>query len=350
MLCLCLVSGVPAQAADSATADPNLTDDRRLSEPLTLPNWFKNSFLEMEDDLDAAVKAGKRGLIIYFHRDDCPYCKAHLEHNWGRKDIAAYTRKHFDVITINVRGDRDVLDFDQTVSTEKEFALRHHANFTPSLIFYDANGRVALRLVGYRPPYQFRAALEYVADGHYRKENFRAYLARGERATSFGQDTLNEHDAFGRPPYILDRSRITGQRPLVVFFEERRCHPCDVLHGGPLSDDGTTGKLLALDAVQLDMWSNTPVVTPDGRRMNAKQWADRMGLSYAPTLIFYDERGAEIIRVDSVVGFFRLNRVLDYVVSGGYRQEPSFIKWREQQRAERERKNKPPHIPAFTED
>jgi hypothetical protein len=28
------------------------------------------------------------------------------------------------------------------------------------------------------PPYQFRAALEYVADAHYRRESFRDYLAR----------------------------------------------------------------------------------------------------------------------------------------------------------------------------
>ena len=34
-------------------------------------------------------------------------------------------------------------------------------NFTPSLVFYDADGNIALRLRGYYPPYQFRAALEY---------------------------------------------------------------------------------------------------------------------------------------------------------------------------------------------
>ena len=61
---------------------------------------------------------------------------------------------------------------------------------------------------------------------------------------------------------------------------------------------------------------------------SAKAWADKLGLSYAPTIIFYDESGKEIIRVDSVVGFFRLKNVLRYVNTRAYRKQPSYQIWR----------------------
>lgn len=331
MLLLVLTAwvGLPAHAAGEADAG---FDDQPLAEDVVYPSWFKLSFLELHDDLDEAVKAGKRGLIVYFGQKDCPYCKAHLEKNWGNPEIVAYTRKYFDVVAIDVRGQRLVTDMDGFVHSEKDYAVAQKTNFTPSLIFYDAEGRVALRLSGYHPPYEFRAALEYVADGYYRKESLRAYLARAEGALSFGEDVLNPSQLFAKPPYVLDRRAAAAQQPLVVFFEERRCHACDVLHAGPLRNADIERLLAQFEAVQLDMWSNTPVLTPSGQRLTARQWADRLGLYYAPTLIFFDERGREIIRVDSVVQFYRLRGVLRYVLSKAYREQPNFRLWRDAQR------------------
>ena len=83
-----------------------------------------------------------------------------------------------------------------------------------------------------------------------------------------------------------------------------------------------------MDTVQLDMWADTPVVTPRGERTTARKWAAQLGLFYTPTIIFYDKHGAEIIRVDSVVNFYRLRGVLDYVLKGGYRNGVSYQHWR----------------------
>ncbi len=80
-------------------------------------------------------------------------------------------------------------------------------------------------------------------------------------------------------------------------------------------------KLLAhFESVQLDIASDTPLITPEGERTTSRAWADRLGLFYTPTLIFFNEQGKEIIRVDSVVGFYRLRKVLDYVLSGAHKR------------------------------
>ena len=60
----------------------------------------------------------------------------------------------------------------------------------------------------------------------------------------------------------------------------------------------------------------TPVITPEGERTTARAWADALGLQYAPAVLFFDERGQELLRLDSVVGFQRLGRVLDDIAGG----------------------------------
>lgn len=305
-------------------------DDSPQLRDAHIPEWFKLSFLDLPADLAEAVAAGKRGIVVYFGQKHCAYCEALLEVNFGLEDIVTYTREHFDVIPIDIWSDREVVTMDGEVLTEKEFAARERTNFTPSLIFYDQEGQEVLRLRGYHPPYQFRAALEYVADRHYATQSFRDYLERAEPGLAFPSDDFIEEEFFSPGPHILDRSRFRASRPLVVFFEQAECHACDVLHSEPLKDEAIVQALEQFDAVQLGMWSDTPVLTPEGERLTARQWAERLGIFYAPTLVFFDEGGQEILRIDSVVRFHRLKGVLEYVVTKAYLDQPYFQRWREE--------------------
>jgi thioredoxin-related protein len=65
--------------------------------------------------------------------------------------------------------------------------------------------------------------------------------------------------------------------------------------------------------------------------MRIVDWADRLGLFHAPTLLFFDGNGKEIMRVDSVVQFYRLWGVLDYINRKGY-EESDYQTWRLGQR------------------
>ena len=332
-LLLAALALAPAQA-QSLNDQPTLDgfDDRPLEQPLEHPDWFKHSFLDLRGDLEEAVADGKFGLIVYFGQAHCAYCQALLEVNFRNEDILAYTQRYFDVVPIDIWGTVPVTDIDGVVLGEREFALREGTNFTPSLLFYDAQGRKALRLRGYYPPYRFRAALKYVVEGYYRAETFAEYLLRADPPPKFDVADLNEQVFFADPPHLLDRSRFPAARPLVVFFEQGNCHACDILHSGPLQAEDVQASIGELDAVQVDMWSEVPVLTPDGRRETARRWAQRLGLRYAPALVFFDERGREIVRVDSVVGLYRLRNILQYVVERAYREHPSYLVWRGLQR------------------
>ena len=327
---LCFLFLVIATSSLFAEADPlSRFIDKPLEEPVSQPDWFKISFLDLYDDIEESAASGKKGIIIYFGQEYCPYCKAHLEINWGNPEIIKFTRDNFDVIAIDVKGSRNITDIDGTVYEENAYSVKHRTNFTPSLLFYNNNKQEVLKLQGYHPPYQFRAALEYVRDGHYEKESFREYLGRAEMAESYGEDRLNQHSAFMSPPYFLDRSNIPAARPMVVFFEQRRCHACDVLHAGPLSNTEIKSRLTQIDVVQLDSLSDTKVLTPAGERTTARQWAEELDIYYTPTIIFFDEGGKEIIRINSVVWAYRLKNVLEYVLSGAYKKYETYQLWRQ---------------------
>lgn len=316
-------------AGDFSAAESIEFDDTPLNQDLILPDWFKLSFLELKTDVAEAKAAGKWGIIVYFGRKDCPYCKAHLEKNWADRGIVTYTRKHFDVIGIDVRGDRSVTDENgKYFKTEKDYAANLRTNFTPSFLFIDNNGQTALRLTGYHPPYQFKAILEFVADKHYLYEPLRSFFARGEIVAGLEESELTDSPIFSRPPYNLNRTKKAGKTPLVVFFEEPTCHSCNVLHRGPLKNKDILSKFGKLEVVQLDRTQDTPVVTPSGKKTTAKKWAESLGLYYSPTLIFYDEKGKEILRVDSVIRFYRLNGLLDYILTKGYLEYDTFQLWR----------------------
>ncbi|WP_214660481.1 thioredoxin family protein [sulfur-oxidizing endosymbiont of Gigantopelta aegis] len=303
-------------------------DDRPVIPEVATPEWFKKSFMVLPEDITEAVENGKKGIIVYFGQKHCAYCQALMEQDFGRKDIEMYTRKNFDVIAVNIWGSNEVTTPDGQVMTEREYALRERANFTPTLIFYNEKGEKALMLRGFYPPYKFRAAMEYVEQGYYKEESLRDYMFRANPPPRFEVSALNNEDFFMMPPYALDRSHFKAQEPLLVFFEQQDCHACDVLHSDPLEFEETRKLLSHFEIVQLDMHSDTPIITPNGQRITARQWAEQLNLFYAPTLIAFDERGNEIIRIESVAHVYRLKNVLEFIVNKTYIQTPEFMNWR----------------------
>lgn len=288
------------------------------------PEWFKESFLELEADVDEAARADRR-ILLFFHQDGCPYCNLLVERNLAQKDIEEHLRRHFDVIALNMWGDREVVSVDGETYTEKTFARALEVQFTPTLLFMDEDGRVALRINGYYPPREFRAALDYVVERKYEKTTFRDHLASLTPATGSGE--LNPEPFFASPPYVLSRGGSPAQRPLAVFFEQRQCPNCDRLHEQVLTDPRTRDLVEQFESVQLDMWSDTPVITPDNERTTAREWAKALGVAYAPTIVLFDRHGEEVIRTDSYFKIFHTQSVLDYVRSGAYRTQPSFQRY-----------------------
>lgn len=306
-------------------------DDEMLEQELVYPDWFKLSLGDLRDDLDEAKAAGKKGIITYFGQKRCAYCEQFFKTSLSDVDIKNYLQTYYDLIAFDIWGIDDIIDTDGTTHTERELSIRYKANFTPSLVFYNDEGTPVFRLRGFYPPYKFRAALQYVAEEFYKKETFSDYLDRATQGEFFLLSGLNERDFFLEPPFDLAALRENG-RPTAVFFEQGNCHACDLLHSSPLSKQQSINEIEQMNVVQLNMWADTEVVTPQGINTTAKEWARALDVFYAPSIVFFDAEGEEIIRVDSVAHFYRLWGVLDYINQQAYKQDIDYQDWRLQQR------------------
>lgn len=289
------------------------------------PAWFKQSFLNLNEDIAEARAAGKR-LMILFHQDNCPYCNLLVERNLSQKAIETAMRERFDVVALNMWGDREVTGLDGKAYTEKGFAAANKVQFTPTILFFDETGRMILRLNGYLPPARFKTALDYVGQRQEKALSYRDYVAAHEPAPAAGE--MHQEDFFRPAPFDLGR-KATGGRPIAVFFEQKDCPACDELHGKVLPDAATRQVIGKFHAIQLDLWGKQPVTLPDGRRTTAREWARALDVKYAPTLVLFDADGREVIRAEAFFKVFHVQGIFSYVESGAYRKEPNFQRYLE---------------------
>lgn len=286
------------------------------------PEWFKQSFLDIREDLADAV-AGDRRLVLYFYQDGCPYCAKLLQEGLGDRTAGKLARERFDWVAINIWGDRDVTGFSGEPTTEKQFATDLKVQFTPTLLLLDEGGKVILRINGYFPPHNLEAALAYVAERREQLgETYADFLAARGPAQAKGK--LHEEGGFLPRPLRLADNRDLSMRPLVVMFEQPVCKDCDELHEGILRREPVAYSLTAFDAAIVDAYSKEPIQTPDGREIPARDWAAELGIEYTPSLVFFDAAGREVFRTEGYLKAFHIHGALDYVATGAYIRQPSF--------------------------
>ena len=290
--------------------------------PSEKPDWFKESFLEFEEDVAEAAAAGKR-VMLYFHQDGCPYCAQLVEENFTDPDLKTFIIQNFDGISLNMWGDREVVSVAGRNFTEKTFARALKVQYTPTLIFLDETGKVALRLNGYYPPQDFRAALDYVAQKLEQELSFSQY--RLDQLASAGGKLIAED--FFLDTLDLDKVIAESDKPLAVYFEAADCEQCQVMHQRILRDSATRKLVLQASNVQLDIGSNQQLTTPTGEKTNARQWAQELGITYTPSLVFFDQRGKEVMRISAFIKTFHFQSVYAYVLEKAYLDEPEFQRY-----------------------
>ena len=292
------------------------------AKPTTHPTWFKESFLDFEEDIAEAAAQGKR-LVLYVYQSGCPYCNALVQHNFAQRDIAQTTQDYFDLVTINMWGDREVIQVGGQSFTEKTLAEALKVQFTPTLLFFNEAGKVVLRVNGYYPPDAFRAALEYARTHTNQSSSFNEFMST---LPSVNRESGSLHNEVFFVPPPFDLSARDG-RPLAVFFEQSHCLECDTFHQKVLSQPIVRSQAEKLTAVQLDLWSDIPIVTPDGRSTTAREWARELDVGFAPTVVLFDASGAEVVRLEAAFQTFHTQGIFRYVLDQSYEQQPSFQRY-----------------------
>ena len=325
LLCCLNLHALAATPVTPAIASPHAID---------IPPWFKDSFLDLRADIKEATAAKKR-TMLYFGQDGCPYCTQLMQVNFSQKDIVASMHQHFDAIALNIWGDKETIWLDGKTRTEKELAAFLRVQFTPTLLFLDESGNVVLRINGYYPPHKFRAALKFVGEKMEKQVLFPDYLKASVTESASG--ILHEQPFFMAQPYNLKRNSAAARKPLLVLFEQKECAACDEMHAQGFKNADILAQLKQFEVVRLSLFGKTPVITPDGKQMTEAEWGRALKVAYTPSMVFFDEQGKEVFRVDAYLKPFHLLSSLEYVTSKAYLKQPNFQRFIEA-RAEKLRK------------
>ena len=276
------------------------------------PAWFKSSFLDFPEDVAEAAEKDKR-VMIYFGQDGCPYCKKLHEDSFKNAETVRLLTTHFDAVAVNIFGDVESVWTNGKSLPEKKLANHLGIQFTPSLLFLDESGMEIARIAGYQPPARLRAALHFAARKLEKQgETLEAHM----RAISLkeSEQTAPAPKSFAAPKGKLH----SPGRRTVVFVSQGGCEICGEWRDYLEKESDKWGTHFQL--VAIDRFGKKPAADNESE----SEWAKKMKVSFAPTLIFLEKDGREFFRADGYLRAFHLDSVLDYAAAGAVAAEPEF--------------------------
>lgn len=269
--------------------------------------WFKNSFLELEDDVKEA-KQRNRHILLFFHLAECPYCEQMVK-DFDQPPLKALIQNNFSVIAIDIRGDKEVAINAEYTLSEKEFSSEIGVRYTPTVIFLNQKNETIMRTNGYRSPAKMRQILDYISNKFYEKLTLAQYL---EKTKKIGHYHLKNHAMLQK---MTDFSTI--KTPLAVIFEDANCDACGYFYNTTLKNKNVASEFNAFKVVRLDADSTEAIIDNTGNKTTPKNWIKKLKLTYRPGIILLN-KGKEVTRIDGFLYPFHFKEALRYVSSDAY--------------------------------
>jgi thioredoxin-related protein len=126
--------------------------------------FFQDTFGDFREELEMARDEGKKGVLIFFEMDECPFCHRMKQYVLNQPAVQDYYREHFRI-----------------------FAVQNQVRATPVFAFFDLEGNRVARYTGATSDVEeFMWLGEFVVDGHYNDTTFIKYK-RDRRAEARAQ-------------------------------------------------------------------------------------------------------------------------------------------------------------------
>lgn len=139
-------------------------------------HFFQPKFGDFKADLQEAKKQGKKGIFLFFEMDECPFCERMKTTILNQSEVQDDFRSKFLVYSVDVNGDTEMTDFQGKHLTEKAFAFANRVRATPTLLFFDLDGKLVARHTGpTKDKAEFLLLGRYVAEGAYATQPFTKY-------------------------------------------------------------------------------------------------------------------------------------------------------------------------------
>ncbi|BAO45296.1 thioredoxin family protein [Thiolapillus brandeum] len=104
--------------------------------------FFDQTFGDFSEELDNAREQGKKGILLMFEMDECPFCHRMKNTVLNQPDIQDYFKKHFLIFSVDIEGDIEISDFQGRSTTMKDFSLKQfRVRATPVFQFIGLDGK-----------------------------------------------------------------------------------------------------------------------------------------------------------------------------------------------------------------
>jgi len=164
-----LLFGLSGAAGSAETRDPY----QYFFNPLTG---------DLKAELDDARSSGKKAVFLLFEQEGCPGCLHMKNHVLNRPDVQKFYRERFLNFSADIYSSVPVADFAGRAYTEKTYALSLKVKGTPTLLFYDPDGREVVRIFGaVKDANEFLLLGEFVASGAYKTRKFAEFKQDQQR-------------------------------------------------------------------------------------------------------------------------------------------------------------------------
>jgi thioredoxin-related protein len=146
--------------------------------------FFDQTLGDFREELEVARDAGKQGILIMFEMEECPFCHRMKRTVLNQSEVQEYYKAHFQIFSVDIEGDVEIIDFNGQTVTQKDFAFKQfRVRATPVFGFFDLDGKLITRYTGATSNMEeFLWLGEFVADGHYRETNFSRYKRQKKQA------------------------------------------------------------------------------------------------------------------------------------------------------------------------
>ncbi len=139
--------------------------------------FFNETWGDFREELQSAREQGKKGVLIFFEMDECPFCHYMKNTVLNQPEVQEFYRERFLIFAVDIEGDIEIKNFKGEPMKQKDFAFKENrVRATPVFAFFDLDGNRVHRHIGKTSGVdEFLLMGQYVASGAYEQGPFARY-------------------------------------------------------------------------------------------------------------------------------------------------------------------------------
>ncbi len=113
-----------------------------------------------------------------------------------------------------------------------------------------------------------------------------------------------------------------SRRHVMIYFHQNGCPYCAKLVDENFHDRALVAKLQQnFDVIETNMWGDRELTDWQNREFSEKEFAAFMKIQFTPTLLFLNDKGETVLRLNGYQSIEKMHVALDYVAGEKYRQQ-----------------------------